>query len=91
MAEAYPALRYGGDHSMRTGAAQGATGYGFFETMIADGEALPEDYSFCKRWRDIGGEIWIDLASRFAHVGTHVYRGDLGLALNEAKRQGRFG
>jgi hypothetical protein len=91
MAEAYPALRYGGDHSLRSGPGQGAAGYGFFETMIAKGEALPEDYSFCKRWRDIDGEIWIDLASRFAHVGTHVYRGDLGLALNEAKRQGRFG
>ena len=42
-------------------------------------------------WRDIGGEIWIDLASRFSHVGSYVYRGDLGAALGEAQRLGRFG
>ena len=64
--------------------------YAFFDTMIADGESLPEDYSFCRRWRDIGGEIWIDLDSRFSHVGNYVYKGDLGIALAEAKRQGRF-
>ncbi len=91
MAAAYHELRYGGDHSLWSGSARKEAGYAFFDTMIADGESLPEDYSFCKRWRAIGGEIWIDLDSRLSHVGSYVYKGDLGLALNEAKRQGRFG
>jgi hypothetical protein len=86
MAEAYPELRYRGDRIVSAGSA--ATRYAFFDTMIADGESLPEDYSFCKRWRAVGGEIWIDLESRFSHVGTHVFRGDLGLALGEACRRG---
>jgi hypothetical protein len=89
MAESYPALRYGGDHAVS--GARANLRYAFFDTMIADGESLPEDYSFCRRWRDIGGEIWIDLASRFSHVGSYVYRGDLGAALGEAQRLGRFG
>ena len=55
--------------------------WAFFDTMIADGQYLPEDYSFCRRWRQIGGEIWIDLQSRFDHVGSYVYRGDLGVTL----------
>jgi len=91
MAAAYPELRYGADHAVSAGAPAVPLGYAFFDTMIADGQSLPEDYSFCKRWRAIGGELWIDLKSRFSHVGSHVFRGDLGLALAEAKRQGRFG
>jgi hypothetical protein len=90
MAEAYPTLRFGGDHAV-SGAATADTRYAFFDTMIVDGASLPEDYSFCRRWRDIGGEIWIDLTSRFSHVGGYVYRGDLGAALGEAQRLGRFG
>jgi hypothetical protein len=89
MAESYAALRYGGDHAVS--GAKAKLRHAFFDTMIADGESLPEDYSFCRRWRDIGGEIWIDLASRFSHVGSYVYRGDLGAALGEAQRLGRFG
>jgi len=89
MADSYPALRFGGDHAVS--GAQADRRYAFFDTMIVDGASLPEDYSFCRRWRDIGGEIWIDLASRFSHVGGYVYRGDLGAAISEAQRLGRFG
>ena len=90
MAASYSALRYGGDHAMRPGEAERDMKYAFFDTMIADGEYLPEDYSFCKRWRDIGGEIWIDLDSRFSHVGSYVYNGDLGVAIGEAHRLGQI-
>ena len=31
------------------------------------GAYLSEDYSFCLRWRRIGGEIWIDAASKLNH------------------------
>lgn len=41
---------------------------------------LSEDYSMCRRWQQIGGEIWADLASPLAHVGTHVFRGGDPLA-----------
>jgi hypothetical protein len=90
MATSYPQLRYGGDHSLWSGTRQRDSFYAFFDTMIADGQSLPEDYSFCRRWRDIGGEIWVDLRSRFSHVGTHVYNGDLAIVLAEAKRRGHF-
>jgi hypothetical protein len=90
MAAAYPDLRYGGDHAMRKGETEAPVKFAFFDTMISDGEYLPEDYSFCKRWRGIGGEIWVDLESRFSHIGTHVFAGDLGLAITEAHRLGRI-
>lgn len=38
---------------------------------------LSEDYSFCRRYQALGGEIWADVQSPLAHVGTNVYRGDI--------------
>jgi len=30
------------------------------------GRYLSEDYAFCRRWRDIGGKIWVDLDCKLA-------------------------
>lgn len=37
---------------------------------------LSEDYSFCRRYQRLGGEIWADVASPLCHMGTHVFAGD---------------
>lgn len=36
---------------------------------------LSEDFSMCRRWQALGGEIWADLATPLSHVGTHVFKG----------------
>jgi hypothetical protein len=41
------------------------------------GTYLSEDYSFCRRWRDMGGEIWIDLQSKLTHIGPISFKGDV--------------
>jgi hypothetical protein len=76
MAEHYPALEFRGFGRPNP---QDTERFAFFETMIdpETGSYLSEDYAFCKRWRDIGGEIWIDLASRLTHVGSIAFDGDL--------------
>ena len=53
--------------------------FALFECMIdpADGTYLSEDFAFCRRWTDIGGEIWADLDSRLDHVGPSVFHGDV--------------
>ena len=38
---------------------------------------LSEDYSFCRRYQALGGEIWADLASPLAHIGTNVFSGNI--------------
>ncbi|HEX5380545.1 MAG TPA: hypothetical protein VFW47_18350 [Phenylobacterium sp.] len=50
-----------------------------FETMIEaeTGEYLSEDYAFCRRWRDLGGEVFADFHSRLTHVGHAAYSGSL--------------
>lgn len=54
-----------------------------FDTMIEPetGQYLSEDYAFCRRWRDLGGEIWADFEARLTHVGHAAYTGSLIEAL----------
>jgi hypothetical protein len=50
-----------------------------FDTLLEPetGEYLSEDYAFCRRWRDLGGEIWADMEARLTHVGHAAYTGSL--------------
>lgn len=38
---------------------------------------LSEDYSFCRRYQQLGGEIWADLVSPLSHIGTTIFTGDI--------------
>lgn len=38
---------------------------------------LGEDYSFCARWRDIGGRVWVDPNIPMGHVGLKTFQGTL--------------
>jgi hypothetical protein len=76
MIERYPELRY--SHEFRSDAGQQRSA--LFNCIIdqaAGGQLLSEDYSFCRRWTDMGGEIWVDHLSRLEHVGLMTYRGNM--------------
>ena len=49
----------------------------FFSRMIEGGEVYCQDMAFCKRWLDIGGELWIDPNINVTHWGMTPYKGDL--------------
>jgi hypothetical protein len=73
----YPQLQYRRDHSMDAATASEHR-FALFECMIgADGTYLSEDFAFCKRWADLGGEIWADLGSKLSHIGPMAFCGDL--------------
>lgn len=73
----YPQLRYERDHSIDA-VIRSDNRFALFECMIAeDGTYLSEDFAFCKRWIDMGGEIWADLRSKLNHVGPMTFNGDL--------------
>jgi hypothetical protein len=77
MCARYPQLKYRRDHSIDAATASDNR-FALFDCMIAeDGTYLSEDFAFCKRWIDIGGEIWADLRSKLAHVGPMTFHGDL--------------
>jgi hypothetical protein len=77
MCRRYPELQFKLDHSTDAATASDKR-FALFECMIAeDGTYLSEDFAFCKRWTDMGGEIWADLGSKLSHVGPMVFCGDL--------------
>ena len=75
----YSSLRFRREHSISDPLAASPNRFALFECMIdqATGIYLSEDFSFCKRWTDMGGEIWADLASRLDHVGPATFHGDV--------------
>jgi len=74
----YASLQFFREHTHDT-LAGSRNRFALFECMIdpADGTYLSEDFAFCRRWTDIGGEIWADLDSRLDHVGPSVFHGDV--------------
>lgn len=85
LAAAYPQLRYRRDCTNNPPGEH----YAFFDTAIdaATGDYLPEDYAFCKRWRDLGGAVHAFVGARLSHVGSRSYAGDFATFLARSGRR----
>lgn len=59
--------------------------YNFFDVGIDDESRvyLSEDYLFCKRWRECGGDLWLDLSINLNHTGSIDYVGCLGMNIGQ--------
>ena len=77
MAQAYPDLRYQ-ENVVKTVNRKITEAYDFFGMGIdhTRGRYTTEDYMFCKRWRDIGGQLWIYPDISFDHIGRKAYSGN---------------
>ena len=78
MAAAHPELRFRSVHTLAGAQPRSENLYALFDPEIdgETGEYLSEDYAFCRRWRALGGDIWLDLRSKITHVGADQFRGD---------------
>lgn len=74
MFDAYPELNFKAAHNSADGYFS-PNQYALFDTAIDDEtrEYLSEDYAFCKRFRKIGGKVWLDTESRLVHIGQHEF------------------
>lgn len=85
MCEHYASLQFFREHShdVLSGSQHR---FALFECLIdpATGTYLSEDFAFCKRWTDVGGEIWADLDSRLDHIGPSVFHGDIASQFKQA-------
>jgi hypothetical protein len=76
MIRSYSHLKYAAAHNAAVPSTS-SNQYALFDCMIdaQTGEYLSEDYAFCKRWRALGGKIWLDTAGRLAHIGAYEFFG----------------
>jgi hypothetical protein len=64
--DAHPEVKYhkegGGDR------------WAIFDCIIHEGRYLSEDYTFCRRWQALGGEVWVDYTSpNLGHQGSYTF------------------
>ena len=77
MIGAYPETRYKAIHAYRNKQSCGESFYALFDCVIdpITETYLSEDFTFCHRWRAIGGLIWLDTRSRLIHTGPTDFHG----------------
>jgi hypothetical protein len=77
MAEKYRETHYTTAHDSAL-ASQSPNLFALFDCLIdrETGHYLSEDYAFCKRWRALGGTIWLDSRSQLTHIGPYNFVGN---------------
>jgi hypothetical protein len=75
MIAAHPEWKRAGNDGMSD--AVRANYYQFFRFDPDCPHETGEDYLFCQRWRELGGEVWIDPEIALTHSGSHEYRGSI--------------
>lgn len=92
MLQAWPLLRYRGPSFLSP--EQQRWNAAFFDaelhpgeyaedgTPIREGYYLSEDFAFCHRWRDLGGQVWAIPEIELRHHGMHAFSGVLTSCLS---------
>ena len=77
LVERFPELKYTND--LNTDPKFNPYFYAIFDTMIDpdSNRYLSEDYTFCRRWQSIGGEIWMDPSIDLDHYGSYSFQGNI--------------
>jgi hypothetical protein len=83
MIKAYPELKYNNDVNIANADLKDHF-YALFDTMIdpIDRRYLSEDYTFCRRWQEIGGDVWLDPSISLNHYGHFCFQGNPQAIIN---------
>jgi hypothetical protein len=84
MVEAYPETKYKNDVEGYNIAANEDKFFMLFDCMIdpVSKRYLSEDFTFCHRWREMGGKIHVDINCDLTHTGTYDWKGSFKTILN---------
>lgn len=88
MMKAFPENEYLSDHSADVHNGVTRKMFAFFKTGIVDGRYLSEDYYFCHKWREIGGDVWLFPWAQTVHYGTYGFRGSVGHLIDTLRKIG---
>lgn len=80
MCQHYADKRYGDD--------KGNPVFGLFDVLIQDGKIVGEDAVFCRRWRDMGGKIFMAPNLMLGHVGRKIWVDNFADMYREASADG---
>lgn len=84
--EAFPENNYLSDHSSDVYSGIEKKMYAFFRTDIVDNRYLSEDYYFCRKWREIGGDVWLFPWAQTSHYGTFGFKGSVGHLIDTLRK-----
>jgi hypothetical protein len=86
--EAFPENNYVSDHSRDVYSGTEKRMHAFFRTDIVNGRYLSEDYYFCQKWREVGGDVWLFPWAQTTHYGTFGFRGSVGHLIDAMRKIG---
>lgn len=76
MIMAHPELKY--KDNVNIGKQYEPFMYSLFDTMIDEhGNYLSEDWTFCYRWRKMGGKVFANTSIKLDHTGYYKFAGDV--------------
>ena len=77
MSEAYPETRYRRIDAYPQDDRMPNEAFALFDCMIDpdSGVYMSEDFTFCRRWQRLGGEVWLDTRSGLTHTGPSDFQG----------------
>jgi glycosyltransferase involved in cell wall biosynthesis len=84
--EKFPENHYISDASRDVYANKEREMFAFFKTGIVDKRYLSEDYYFCHKWREIGGDVWLFPWAITSHFGNYPFQGSLGTFIDVARK-----
>jgi len=78
MIEAYPETKFKTAQTYPIEKNPSDNNYNLFDCIVDPdtGTYLSEDFTFCHRWRKLGGKIWLDTETKLAHIGNYKFEGD---------------
>ena len=74
----FPENTYKSDNPRHMGIGTNGMVHAYFKSEIINGRHLSEDFYFCAKWRELGGEIWLLPLAQTVHHGSYGFQGSVG-------------
>ena len=74
MFQAFPSTKYTDDVKFLT-PDENKYAYALFDCCVENETYYSEDWLFCNRWLNMGGDIYIDVTINLNHTGIEDYKG----------------